>query len=495
MPNLLRAVVYKMRFKTRKYFKISTLCCGIVVLFYTLFQSINRNIFKPEFLSENDTLSQQFSLRSIHVRRINDSTLDNHSVDEWNLDNHGFNVVSTCKQTLFPFHLARKNSWSATDSNKTAYVFSAYLFDTNKTVIIGIKTAGSSKFYCQFWYQSPHNQNVKMKSKLAKIITISEGLGLRYTALLFQCMLPQSSAFPTHVSIVSERCETPMNLIDIQFLRSPFANKHRFTVCLTPLNFRYNRDYEILEWIELNRILGADKFIVYNYSSTINVAHVLEYYSKRGLTEVVQWNLPVGVDTWPRENKSVEIHYFGQVAALQDCLYRNKGVSEFIVNLDVDEFIIPHGKNVTTWSDMLRQLKHDSIVYMFRNTFFKKEWNNTGIEIHNKSLVDKLRLVTLRKLQHERKLSLPKQRSKYFAKTAGVSKVMIHEVPEVTNLVVPINIGLLHHYRNWETLNDPPQAKVLDKTVPDKFSESLIKNVLKVRSDLQQSPKGIQCSK
>ncbi|XP_060567242.1 glycosyltransferase family 92 protein F13G3.3-like [Ruditapes philippinarum] len=261
-----------------------------------------------------------------------------------------------------------------------------------------------------------------------------------------------------------------------------------FTVCLTPLNFRYNRYYEIIEWIELNRILGAEQFIVYNYSSGSNVQNVLEYYSKRGIVKVVPWNLPVKVDTLRRSSNKPEIHYFGQVAALHDCLYRNKGISEFIVNLDLDEFIIPHDNKSQSWSDIIQQVKQNFNAYLFRNTFFKKEWDNSGIDIQNKSFVDKLQLVTLQKLQHERKLFAPRSRSKYIAKTANVSHLMIHEVPGVYTKVVPPEVAFLHHYRDWGTTNDTPRNKVLDNTVPNKFGSTLVKNVLKVRNDIENMP-------
>ncbi|XP_045193716.2 uncharacterized protein LOC123549585 isoform X2 [Mercenaria mercenaria] len=473
-----------MRLKWNKSFKFMTRFTVILIILNTLRNTYRKHLTKFDSV-EHSTLLTDSSIRErVSFNRLNVSQLKK-CTDRITLNYKFLNVTSSCKAAVFPSHLARKPSWRAADKNNQSYVFSAYVLRKKRQiVIVGITQEGSSKYYCQIWNQNFGRQNMKMEEEPAKVVTLPEGRSLRYNAVLFQCMLPQSVELPTHVSLVSRSCETPMNLLDIQYVRSPYVDKHRFTVCLSPLNFRYNRDYEIIEWVELNRILGADKFIIYNYSSAINVARVLDYYSERGLTEVVQWNLPVGVDTWPRENKTVEIYYFGQIAALHDCLYRNKGVSEFIVNLDVDEFIIPHGINVTKWSDMLMQLKQDSNVYLFRNTFFKKEWNNVGIEIQNKSLVDKHRLVTLQKLQHETEIFSPRSRSKYFAKADGVFQVMIHEVPWMKNAYVPIEIRLLHHYRDWETLDDPPNVKVLDKTVPQKFGQLLIKNVQTVWSDL-----------
>ncbi|XP_053377892.1 uncharacterized protein LOC128547951 [Mercenaria mercenaria] len=100
------------------------------------------------------------------------------------------------------------------------------------------------------------------------------------------------------------------------------AYKNRFAVCLSPLYFNYSRAYELAEWIELNRILGAEKFVVYNISTSTNVDQVLGYYSRQGLVNVVQWQLPMRVSTYPKSKEPAEIHYFGQTAALNDCLFR-----------------------------------------------------------------------------------------------------------------------------------------------------------------------------
>jgi hypothetical protein len=70
------------------------------------------------------------------------------------------------------------------------------------------------------------------------------------------------------------------------------------------------------------------------------------------------------VDTWPKKNEPVEIHYFAQLAALNDCLYRNMYVSKYVVFQDLDEFIIP--RKQLTWTDMLQNLPKGHAAYMFR---------------------------------------------------------------------------------------------------------------------------------
>lgn len=259
----------------------------------------------------------------------------------------------------------------------------------------------------------------------------------------------------------------------------------RFTVCLAPLNNKYGRAYELVEWIELNRILGAEKFIIYNYSISDNIADVLDYYRSIQLVDIVQWGLPMNTET--NNDTLPEIHYFGQTVALNDCLYRNKAESEFIVNLDLDEFIVPRDQNVSNWSDMIKLLPNQPGAYTFRSTFYRKEWES--IYLSNKELINKYRLVTLQKLYHEDKIFPVSKRSKYFARTLECRQVMIHSVQFLPTKKkahsVAVEIGLVHHYRDWENEMSLPEIKVFDETIPRKYCNLLIENVAKVWSILK----------
>lgn len=276
----------------------------------------------------------------------------------------------------------------------------------------------------------------------------------------------------------------PSNLLVVQNT-SAVSYTRRFTVCLTPLNFRYSRAYEIVEWIELNRILGAEKFTIYNYSSEYNVQKVLEHYSAKGLAEVLQWNIPLVVDTWPPTTKP-EIHYFAQLAALQDCLYRNKGESEFIVNEDLDEFIIPRGANVSTWSEMISFLASTADAFVFQNTFYRKEWNDTTDVFTNKLTAMKYNLVTLLKTKRENKILRHGVRSKFIARTNTVEKIYVHDVPRARPYLVSQDVGLLHHYRNWLKYDEPEGMQ--DNVVVTKYAKQLTENVQNIWDNFQDLP-------
>ena len=290
--------------------------------------------------------------------------------------------------------------------------------------------------------------------------------GFSFTAYQFRCSMLQKKK-PSFISVVSGNCQQPDHILMVKST-SPARGSYsvQFTVCLMPLNFNYSRSYELVEWIELNRILGAERFTIYVHSSADNVERILSYYKEHGLVEVIRWPLPVSND---------EVHYFGQVVALQDCLYRNKATSEYVVNLDLDEFVIPHRNDFYSWKDIVANRSIPALSFIFKNTFFRKEWlknyNFTGKEI-----ALQFKLITLLLYEHETTDFPYGQRSKFFAKTSQADSLMIHDVKGTgVPVYVPSDIALLHHYRNWLDYTDMPKVK--DETLIQKYGETLLRNV------------------
>ena len=250
-------------------------------------------------------------------------------------------------------------------------------------------------------------------------------------------------------------------------------------MCLTPFNFRYGRAYELVEWIELNKILGADHFVFYNYSIASNVETVLQSYIKQGLIEVIDWKLPMSVAKWPPTKEKEEIHYFGQLASLNECLLRSRGKTEYLLNLDLDEFIIPRKKGVKTWQEMLAS-QPSSSGYLVANVFFRKEWNTSETNFSRYDIAARYRLVTLLKLQHENTVFNFKTRSKYIVKPYSVEVLGIHTIWRLSGKLtnIPHDVGLLHHYRNWLKYSDK-QTRIYDDTIVQKFKDDLIDHVVK----------------
>ena len=47
------------------------------------------------------------------------------------------------------------------------------------------------------------------------------------------------------------------------------------------------------EWIEFHRIVGVEKFILYQNNSVDDYRYVLDPYVAEGIVELIDWNIPV----------------------------------------------------------------------------------------------------------------------------------------------------------------------------------------------------------
>ena len=221
---------------------------------------------------------------------------------------------------------------------------------------------------------------------------------------------------------------------------------------------------------------------MYNYTTGPAVDAVLNYYFKQGILEVIPWNLPMGVDTRPRMNTSVEIHYFGQLAARNDCLRRNKNKTKYLLTIDLDEFIIPRTEGVITLPQMMKTLPKRG-AYIFCNTFFREDWDDTQISFENKDKAIKFQLNSLLKINRESKISPHNWRSKYIVQPNDAEVLGVHQIWSMSRNKVVLHVGkeeaLLHHYRNWENPNDK-KGRVEDRIVLDRFRDVLIDKVTHV---------------
>lgn len=121
---------------------------------------------------------------------------------------------------------------------------------------------------------------------------------------------------------------------------------HNFTVCFPPLHSDYNNVGQFVQTIELSKILGAGHFYVYNFSVGSEMNSILRWYQEENWITVLQFPLPI-LDTW----------YYGQMLAINDCIYRNIGTSKYVVISDTDEIIVPHVH--LSWNTLLENVvKH-----------------------------------------------------------------------------------------------------------------------------------------
>jgi len=181
---------------------------------------------------------------------------------------------------------------------------------------------------------------------------------------------------PKYVSIASTRfsyVSPTANIMEIQYpARNPPS---KFAVCVQP-TFNYDNSVRFVEWIEFHRSLGVERFTLYNISIGPSVSCIINEYNSLNAQDE---NSKIYIEVLPWGNPSdriiskVTIKEQNQLAALNDCIYRERGFSQYVFNIDLDEFITPHKDE--NYVGLIKRLdllswKNQIGLYEFRNAFF-----------------------------------------------------------------------------------------------------------------------------
>ncbi|CAN7981304.1 unnamed protein product [Ixodes pacificus] len=161
--------------------------------------------------------------------------------------------------------------------------------------------------------------------------------------------------------------------------------------------------------------------------------------------------------TGPRSQK--EIRTEGIFASLNDCVYRCQHHFEHVLNLDLDEFVVPRGEDsLANLVAKIRVKNAGAKALVVRNTFFYLYWNNDtrayGALPEEASPRQLPYLLTQYKTRRSWMIFLPGTRSKYIVDPMSAIEVGNHRVwrfagPKAT-YNVPESDALLHHYRICE---------------------------------------------
>ena len=234
---------------------------------------------------------------------------------------------------------------------------------------------------------------------------------------------------------------------------SPKLNR-TFTICLRPIHFKKTAAYDIVEWVEYYRIMGVDHFVIYNFTSDSLTDRVLRYYVNAGLMDVIQWHVPEHVI--PKEHyynlKTYnEIDAVGQFAMLNDFLYRVYWSTKFIINVDLDEFIVPLNGS-TNFNQLLSTLPA-ACQYLIRNTLIPLNQSQSE-QFPNKEIATNYHLKTILYRKRMDYVFKPRWKTKYIANTKCSQVLWVHDVFQswasslaVNKHVVDENAALVFHYR------------------------------------------------
>ncbi|KAI3354152.1 hypothetical protein L3Q82_018481 [Scortum barcoo] len=174
-----------------------------------------------------------------------------------------------------------------------------------------------------------------------------------------------------------ERCS--QNKVNQVFLEVKNRNeksdsfRYNFTICLSTM-FDFTNVLQLVQGLEMMQLLGVNRVAIYKTSSSPEIQQILDYYTHKGLVEVIPWSLSRFVNVsrgWLPEHGPGDLHYFGQIPTLNDCLYRYMYRSRYVALQDIDELIPP--QSVNSWLELLPLLERKYSAdrcYMFENNIF-----------------------------------------------------------------------------------------------------------------------------
>ncbi|MBA3010526.1 MAG: glycosyltransferase family 92 protein [Proteobacteria bacterium] len=101
-----------------------------------------------------------------------------------------------------------------------------------------------------------------------------------------------------------------------------------------------NEGRYLQEWIEFHRLVGCSKFYIYDNSSTDNTRDILDYYSKKGVVDWVEWP---HMNSWLNTQQLAYCH----------AIYKSRCHVQWLALIDVDEFLFsPSYKNFVSFLEL-----------------------------------------------------------------------------------------------------------------------------------------------
>ncbi|NWW85508.1 GALT1 galactosyltransferase, partial [Rhynochetos jubatus] len=376
-----------------------------------------------------------------------------------------------------------ENAITALKDNRT-FIISPYFDDRESKVtrVIGIVHHEDVKrLYC--WFCCQPSGQVYVSN--ARIDVHSDRFGFPYGATDIVCLEPQSCD-PTHVAIH----QSPHGNID----QLPvFEIKNRkaesfsvdFTVCISTMFGNYNNVLQFIQSVEMYKILGAQKVVIYKNNCSHLMETVLQFYVEEGTVEIIPWpiNAHLRVSSqWHFMQDGTHIGYYGQITALNDCIYRNMRRSKFVVLNDADEIILP--LRHSDWKAMMSSLQEQNPgtgVFLFENHIFPKTVSTDVFNISSWNAVPGVNILQHVHREPDRKAVFNPR--KMILDPRKVIQTSVHSVLRAygNSVNVPMDVALVYHCRVPLQGNLPRESLIRD-TALWRYNSSLITNVNKVLS-------------
>ncbi|XP_078133089.1 uncharacterized protein LOC144534874 [Sander vitreus] len=271
-----------------------------------------------------------------------------------------------------------------TPLNNTKHLLvSAYMDQREKGLdirIIGIfKRDSIQPLYCLFCCAG----YLSSKTTPTTILQHSDNFGFPYVTTDIMCQIPQN-CIATHVGLLTQPDSVKVfnqTWLPIRNRKTneEEENKLQFnvTVCISNLFGDYNNVLQFAQTLEMYRLLGVDRVVIYNTSCGPDLDRLLQSYSQEGFVEMVPWPIDHHLNPsrgWLFSQSGGDVHYFGQLTTLNECIYRSMDRSRYVLLNDIDEIIMPYQhNNLMSLMGMLQQQHPNTGVFLIENHIYPKK--------------------------------------------------------------------------------------------------------------------------
>ncbi|XP_062325567.1 glycosyltransferase family 92 protein C35A5.5-like [Osmerus eperlanus] len=216
----------------------------------------------------------------------------------------------------------------------------------------------------------------------AQVLMHSDHFGFPFVTTDILCKIPaycsivQYVTLMPHANVNSTLKQTFLPIKNLQSGQKKEEDYHyqfNFTVCISNLFENYNNVLQFTQSLEMYRLLGVGRVVVYNTSCGPELDMLLKSYSQEGFVEVLPWPIELYLTPSPgwKPDQGGELHYYGQLATLNDCVYRYMYLSHYVLLNDIDEIIVPYQHtSLNSAFDMLQRQYPQAGVFMIQNHIF-----------------------------------------------------------------------------------------------------------------------------
>ncbi|KAK6177900.1 hypothetical protein SNE40_012772 [Patella caerulea] len=308
-------------------------------------------------------------------------------------------------------------------------------------------TRGYGKFVCcisrsdgsmlttpaQFYHKYSHNQFLPVITQLF--------YQAEYDATQYVCNVQQKDEGVKDVNISLTTTTCSDNAADYLPIKPQEQVKQGLAVCAKVAYGHLLKPSRLIEWFEMQKILGVDKILVFDLACGDDVKTVFKHYVDEGLLEVQPYSLPGKMPgsvqrSFVNRVKPQDSH--DETLTILDC-HQRLGGYKYLMAADFDEITIP--TNFSTLKQLLKNQTSENpraAGFYFHVQFHLENWgryrNDTDMFFQ----------------QYLRSTKPRWECQKYIYLPSRVVSAIVHYFTPISyfpNVYVKPEVAVIHHYR------------------------------------------------